>query len=72
VLPVNRAEALTSLSAKQYSCANNITDVEPVKKEVTKGNDRVYQFTKTHRSAVYEELKRCIAAGTELSDKLLT
>ncbi len=69
VPPEQRAEALTSLAAKQYSCANNITDVEPVKKEVTKGTERVYQFTKPSDPAVFEELKRCIAAGTDLSDR---
>lgn len=69
VPPVQRAEALTSLAAKQYSCANNITDVEPVKKEVTKGTERVYQFTKPTDPASFEELKRCIAVGTDLTDR---
>jgi hypothetical protein len=69
VPPVQRAEALTSLAAKQYSCANNITDVEPVKKEVTKGTERVYQFTKPTDPAAYEQLKRCIATGTDLTDR---
>ncbi|HXG83858.1 MAG TPA: hypothetical protein VNI84_07510 [Pyrinomonadaceae bacterium] len=69
VPPEQRAEALTSLAAKQYSCANNITDVDPVKKEVTKGTERVYQFTKPSDPAVYEELNRCIATGTDLTDR---
>lgn len=69
VPPAQRAEALTSLAAKQYSCANNITDVEPVKKEVAKGTERVYQFTKPTDPATFEELKRCIAAGTDLTDR---
>ncbi|MDQ3321920.1 MAG: hypothetical protein M3525_05735 [Acidobacteriota bacterium] len=69
VPPEQRAEALTSLAAKQYSCANNITDIDPVKKEVTKGTERVYQFTKPSDPAVYEELKQCIGAGTDLADR---
>jgi len=69
VPPEQRSEALTSLAAKQYSCANNITDIEPVKKEVTKGTERVYQFTKPSDPAVYEELKKCVATGTDLAEK---
>lgn len=69
VPPEQRAEALTSLASKQYSCANNITDVEPVKKEVTKGAERVYQFTKPSDPNVYAELNKCVAAGTDLADR---
>lgn len=69
VSPENRAEALTSLAAKQYSCANDITDVEPVKKEVTKGADRVYQFTKPTDPNVYSQLQKCVADGTDLTDR---
>jgi tetratricopeptide (TPR) repeat protein len=69
VPPAQRAEAMTSLVAKQYSCANNITDVEPVKKEVTKGSERVYQFTKPSDPKQFEELNKCIATGTDLIDK---
>lgn len=69
VPPEQRSEALTSLAAKQYSCANNISDVEPVKKEVTKGSERVYQFTKPSDPKVYEEFNKCVATGSELIDK---
>ena len=69
VPPEQRAEALTSLASKQYSCANNITDTEPVKKEVTKGKDRVYQFTKPSDPNVYAELNKCVATGTDLIDR---
>lgn len=69
VSPENRSEALTSLAAKQYSCANDITDVEPVKKEVSKGSERVYQFTKPTDPNTYAELQKCVAAGTDLTDR---
>ncbi len=69
VSPDNRSEALTSLAAKQYSCANDITDVEPVKKEVSKGSERVYQFTKPTDPNTYAELQKCVAAGTDLTDR---
>lgn len=69
VAPENRAEALTSLTAKQYSCANDITDVEPVKKTVTKAGKPEFQFTKPTDANTYAELQKCVAAGTDLSDR---
>ena len=41
-----RAEAYTSLAAKKYICANDITDVEPVKKTVTKDGKPAFEFVK--------------------------
>ncbi|MDQ6788242.1 MAG: hypothetical protein M3033_15665 [Acidobacteriota bacterium] len=64
-----RAEAFTSLAAKQYSCANEITDVEPVKKTITKGKTSEFQFTKPSDPKQFEQLKQCIATGTDLIDK---
>lgn len=69
VSPENRSEAITSLAAKQYSCANDITDVEPVKKTVTKAGKPEFQFTKPTDPNTYAELQKCVAAGTELTDK---
>jgi hypothetical protein len=69
VQPVQRAEALTKLTAKQYSCANEISDVEPVKKTVTKDNKPSFVFSKPQNPADYEKLKQCVAQGTELVNK---
>lgn len=66
-----RAEALTSLASKQISCANEITDVEPVKKTVEKDGIASYQFTKPEDPQVLEKLKQCISKGTELIDRAL-
>lgn len=64
-----RAEAYTSLAAKKYSCANDISDVEPVKKTVTKDGKSAFEFTKPTDPAVFSELKQCVEEGTSLIDK---
>jgi hypothetical protein len=69
VPPEQRAEALTSLAAKQYSCANDISDAESVKKEVTKDGKAAYQFTKPANPADFEQLKQCAQKGSEIIDK---
>ena len=65
----NRAEALTSLAAKQYSCANEITDVEPVKKTVTKGKVSEFQFTKPTDPNTFSQLQKCVATGSDLASR---
>lgn len=64
-----RAEALTKLAAKKYSCANDISDVEPVKKTVTKDGKQVFAFTKPANAADYDTFKQCTAEGSELINK---
>jgi len=66
-----KAEAFTSLAAKDNTCANEISDIEPVKKTVTKGDKSEYVFTKPANPDDYEKLKRCIAEGTDYIDKAL-
>ncbi|MCW5961659.1 MAG: hypothetical protein KIS76_15960 [Pyrinomonadaceae bacterium] len=64
-----RAEALTSLASAQITCANEITDVDPVKKTVEKDGVASFQFTKPEDPATFEKLKQCVAKGTEIIDK---
>ena len=64
-----RAEAYTSLAAKKYSCANDISDVEPVKKTVTKDGKPAFEFTKPTDPEVFANLKQCVEEGTDLIDK---
>jgi tetratricopeptide (TPR) repeat protein len=72
VPPEQRAEAYTLLAAKHYSCANDITDQEPVKKTVIKSEGKAeFVFSKPTDATVYEKLKGCVASGTELIDKAL-
>ncbi len=64
-----RAEAYTSLAAKKYSCANDISDVEPVKKTVTKDGKPAFEFTKPTDPEAFTNLKQCVEEGTSLIDK---
>ena len=64
-----RAEALTKLAAKKYSCANEISDIEPVKKTVTKDGKPTFVFSKPQTAGDYEKFKQCVAEGSELVDK---
>jgi len=64
---VQRAEALTKLAAKKYSCANEISDVEPVKKTVTKDDKKVFEFTKPQDPATFEAFKKCVQEGADLT-----
>ncbi len=70
VPPEQRAEALTKLTAKKYSCANEISDVEAVKKTV-KGKDGkdMFQFSKPENPQDLENLRQCIQEGTELINR---
>ena len=70
VPPEQRAEALTKLTAKKYSCANEISDVEAVKKTV-KGKDGkdVFQFSKPENPQDLENLRQCTQEGTELINR---
>lgn len=67
-----RAAAFTSMASKENTCANDISGVEPVRKTVkgADGKDE-YQYVKPTDPKIYEELKGCIARGTELVNKAL-
>lgn len=69
VPPSMRAEVFTLLAAKKYSCANEISDVEPVKKTVTEGGKSVFKFTKPAAAEEFEKLKSCTQEGMDLIDK---
>lgn len=71
VPPDQRAEALTSLASKQITCANDISDVDPVKKTVEKDGIASFQFTKPADEKVFGNFKQCIAKGTELIDRAI-
>ena len=67
--PQNRAEALTSLAARQNTCANEVTDTEETKKTVKKDGKDIFQFVKPASNEDFEKLKTCVARGTELIDQ---
>ena len=69
VPPEQRAEALTKLAARKYSCANEISDQDPVKKTVTKDGKQVFEFTKPKDPATFETFKKCVQEGVELANQ---
>jgi tetratricopeptide (TPR) repeat protein len=69
IKPEYRAEALTSLAAKQNTCANEISDTEATKKTVKKDGKDVFQFTKPANAADFDKLKGCVAEGTKLIEQ---
>ncbi|HSK70718.1 MAG TPA: hypothetical protein VK892_03415, partial [Pyrinomonadaceae bacterium] len=68
VPPDQRAEAYTSLAAKQYSCANEISDAEPVKKTVVKDGKPAFEFTKPEDPAAYQRLQQCAEQGLQYAN----
>lgn len=71
VKPEYRAEAYTSLAARQYTCANEISDVEPVKKAVKKDGKDVYEYTKPENPDDFAKLKTCADEGLKLIDQAI-
>jgi len=71
VKPEYRAEAYTSMAARQYSCANEISDVEPVKKAVKKDGKDVYQYTKPENQDDFNKLKTCADEGLRLIEEAI-
>jgi tetratricopeptide (TPR) repeat protein len=70
IKPEYRAEALTSLAAKQNTCANEISDT-PATKKTVKGPDGkdTFQFSKPADAAEFERMKGCVAEGTRLIEQ---
>lgn len=66
-----RANAYIALGARQNSCANDISDVEPVKKTVIKEEGAVFEFTKPESEETFNKFKECIAKGMDYIDKAL-
>ena len=64
-----RAEALTSLSAKKNSCANDISDTDKTKKTITKDGKQAFQFVKPEKPEDYTTLQQCVTDGTKLIDQ---
>src|SRR5215204_627029 len=64
-----RAAFYTSIAADNYACANEISDVSPVKSIVKKNGKEVYVFRKPQNPADFDKLKTCAAKGAELIGK---
>lgn len=66
IKPEYRAEALTSLAAKQNTCANEVSDTPETKKTIKKDGKDAYQFVKPANTADFDRMKVCIEEGRRL------
>lgn len=65
-----RADAYASLASKQFSCANDISDIpDKVKKTIKKDGKDVYQYVKPENPDDYTKFGQCVQKGVELIDK---
>jgi hypothetical protein len=64
-----RAGAYVSLAAKEYACANDITDTEDIKKTVKEDGKDVFKFTKPENEEDFDKLKKCVDKGTDFIAK---
>jgi hypothetical protein len=69
VPPEQRAEAFSSLASKQNTCANEVSDTEATKKNVTKDGKQVFEFVKPKEQADFDKLKKCAEDGLQLATK---
>lgn len=67
----SRASAYALLAAKENTCANDITGVEPVRKTVKVDGKDDYSYVKPTDAKIYEDLKGCISRGKDLIDKAM-
>jgi tetratricopeptide (TPR) repeat protein len=64
-----RAEAYTSLAARENTCANDITENPAVKKTVQRDGKPAFEFIKPENEAEYQSLRQCVERGTGLIRK---
>jgi len=59
------------MAAKSNTCANDITDTEATKKQVTENGKDVFHYVKPANAADIDTLKKCIQEGTDAADKAM-
>ncbi len=69
VKPEYRAEALTSLAAKQNTCANEVSDTPATKKTVQRDGKEVFQFVKPADEAEFQRMRGCVEEGSRLIEQ---
>ncbi|HUF05299.1 MAG TPA: hypothetical protein VMM38_14135 [Aridibacter sp.] len=70
-----RANALVGLATKEYTCANEVTDSQEVKKTVQKDGESTFEFTKPEGIEEFEEkyakARQCVEEGMGYVDKAI-
>ena len=69
IKPEYRAEALTSLAAKQNTCANEVSDTPETKKTIKKDGKDAYQFVKPANTVDFDRMKACVDEGVKLIEQ---
>lgn len=69
ILPQNRAEAITSLAAKQNTCANEVSDTDKTKKPIKRDGKDVFQYVKPENPQDLERMRACVTQGNELINR---
>ena len=69
IKPEYRAEALTSLAARQNTCANEVSDTPETKKTIKKDGKDAYQFTKPANAEDFQRMKTCIEEGNKVIEQ---
>ena len=68
---VARANAYIAMGAKQYSCANDISDDEAVKSTVEKDGEASFVFKKPESEDDFKKLKECVEKGSDYIDNAI-
>lgn len=71
LLPEERSSYYAGLAADFYICANDISELEPVKTTAEKDGKTVFVFTKPKTPAEFYKLKTCVAKGMQMIDKAI-
>src|SRR5690606_798859 len=61
--PQYRAEAYTSLAARQNTCANEISGAEANRKQIQRDGKDVYQYVKPQNAEDLERMRSCVQQG---------
>lgn len=69
IKPEYRAEALTSLAAKQNTCASEVSDTPDTKKTIKKDGKDAFQFVKPADEAEFQKMKACVEEGSRLIEQ---
>lgn len=72
ILPQHRSEALTSLAARQNTCANEISDTEKTKKPGKRDGKDVFIYVKPEKPEELERMRACVTQGMQLVQRALS
>jgi hypothetical protein len=72
IQPHYRAEALTSLAARQNTCANEISGSDANRKQIQRDGKDVYQYVKPANAQDLERMRSCVQQGMQYTEQALS